>query len=244
MSQHSLGELLRLRTPPIAIAFVDSPPPGVARVDSSEPASCGYWRRAAAGEVFFTLADDHKGCPVGAHTHHVEVTSSEQGELMGLVETMVGLSYLKMEDVPRIARRPTPLRAAVYGPLARLPIPPDVVLVRGTARQLMLLAEAAEHAGVAGASPAMGRPTCAALPEAMNASRTAISFGCVGNRVYTGAADEEAYFAFAGEHLEAIERSLATIVRANEALYDFHQSRNNRRSTSSTASVRGIDQCV
>jgi hypothetical protein len=29
-----------------------------------EPAGCGYWRRAAEGEVFYTVADDHKGCPV------------------------------------------------------------------------------------------------------------------------------------------------------------------------------------
>ena len=225
MSRTSLAELLGLRTAPIAIAFVDSPPPGIARVNAAEPAGCGYWRRAAAGEVFFTLADDHKGCPVGAHTHHVQLTSSEQAELMGLVSTMVGMSYLKMEDVPKIARRSTPLQAAVYGPLSRLPIRPDVVLVRGTARQLMLLAEAAEHAGIAGASPAMGRPTCAALPEALNASRTAVSFGCVGNRVYTGAPDEEGYYAIPGQHVAAMERSLATIVRANDALEEFHQSR-------------------
>ena len=89
----------------MAIAFVETPPPGVRRVSSPEPAGCGYWRRAAAGEVFFTLADDHKRCPVGAHTHHVVLTSSEQDELMGLVKTMVELSYLKMEDVPKIARR-------------------------------------------------------------------------------------------------------------------------------------------
>jgi uncharacterized protein (DUF169 family) len=225
MSQNSLADLLKLQTPPIAIAFVDTPPADVARVAAPEPAGCGYWRRAAAGEVFFTLADDHKQCPVGAHTHHVPLTSSEQDELMGLVHTMVGLSYLRMEDVPKIARRATPLQAAVYGPLSRLPIPADVVLVRGTARQLMLLAEAAEHAGIAGASPAMGRPTCAALPEAINTSRTAVSFGCVGNRVYTGAADEEAYFAIPGRHVAAIERSLATIVGANEALEQFHRAR-------------------
>ena len=126
------------------------------RVAASEPAGCGYWRRAAAGEVFFTVADDHKRCPVGAHTHHVPLTSAEQDELMGLVKTMVDLSYLKMEDVPKIPRRQTPLQAAVYSPLSRAPIPPDVVLVRGNARQLMLLAEAAENAGVAGAAPGHG----------------------------------------------------------------------------------------
>jgi uncharacterized protein (DUF169 family) len=225
MSQSQLAELLQLRVPPVAIAFVDAPPADVRRVSSPEPAGCGYWRRAAEGEVFFTLAEDHKRCPVGAHTHHVPLSSSEQDELMALVKTMVDLSYLKMEDVPKIAQRATPLQAAVYSPLTLAPIAPDVVLVRGTPRQLMLLAEAAESAGVSGAAPTMGRPTCAVLPESINAARTAASFGCVGNRVYTGATDSEAYFAIPGQHLAALEASLATIVRANQALEQFHQAR-------------------
>lgn len=225
MSGNALAELLQLETSPVAISFVDTPPPGVARVSTPEPAGCGYWRRAAAGEVFFTTADDHKRCPVGAHTHHVPLTASEQDELMALVKTMVDLSYLRMEDVPKIARRSTPLQTVVYAPLRLAPIRPDVVLVRGNSRQLMLLAEAAEHAGVAGATPAMGRPTCAVVPESMNASRTAVTFGCVGNRVYTRATDGDAYFAIPGEHLTAIEGSLATIVRANHELEKFHRTR-------------------
>lgn len=225
MAESSLAELLQLESVPVAIAFVDTPPAGVPRVSSAEPASCGYWRRAAAGEVFFTIADDHKRCPVGAHTHHVSLSEAEQDELMGLVRTMVDLSYLKMEDVPQIPRRNAPLRAAVYSPLSRAPIPPDVVLVRGNARQLMLLAEAAHSASVAGAAPPMGRPTCAVLPEAINANRTAVSFGCVGNRVYTGAADTDAYFAIPGHLLDAMQRSLEIIVRANGELEKFHQSR-------------------
>ena len=225
MSQSQLAELLQLRVPPVAVAFVDAPPAGVPRVSSPEPAGCGYWRRAAEGEIFFTLAEDHKRCPVGAHTHHVSLSTSEQDELMALVTTMVDLSYLKMEDVPKIARRATPLRAAVYSPLTLAPITPDVVLVRGTPRQLMLLTEAAESAGVSGAAPTMGRPTCAVLPESINAARTATSFGCVGNRVYTGAADSEAYFAIPGQHLATLEAGLATIVRANQALEQFHRAR-------------------
>jgi hypothetical protein len=111
MPDNSLTDLLQLETPPVAIAFVDAAPAGVARVATPEPAGCGYWRRAAAGEVFFTTTDDHKGCPVGAHTHNVPLTADEEGALMGLVQTMVGLSYLKMEEVPRFPgdrRRSTP----------------------------------------------------------------------------------------------------------------------------------------
>ena len=94
----------------------------------------------------------------------------------GAAETMVALSYLKMEEFPNIPTRRTPLRVAVYAPLASAPVPPDVVLVRGNAQQLMLLSQAAELAGVDGTDASMGRPTCALLLHAINSSRTAASF--------------------------------------------------------------------
>lgn len=225
MSRTPLAALLRLSTEPIAITFADAAPAGVPHVEAMEPAGCGYWRRAAAGEVFYTVADDHKGCPVGAHTHNVPLTASDQEALAGLVQTMVGLSYLRMEEVPQIPARTTPLQVAVYAPLADTPAPPDVVLVRGNAKQLMLLAEASLAAGVSPTGPALGRPTCSVLPEAINSGRTAASFGCIGNRVYTGADDTEAYFAIPGTHLAAVEAQLAVILRANDALEEFHRSR-------------------
>jgi uncharacterized protein (DUF169 family) len=221
----SLEQLLSLTSSPVAIAFVDKVPAGIAHVSAVEPAGCGYWRRAAAGEVFYTTADDHKSCPVGAHTHAVPLSAADKADLMGFVETMVGLQYLKMEEVPQIPTRKTPLRVAVYAPLKAAAISPDVVLVRGNARQLMLLAEAAQAAGVAGAGQAIGRPTCAVVPEAINANRTATSFGCIGNRVYTGAADEEAYFAIPGGQLRAVEEKLTVIVDANNELEEFHRAR-------------------
>ena len=225
MSQPSIARLLNLDSTPIAIAFVEQAPAGVKHVGAAEPAGCAYWRRAAEGEVFYTMADDHKRCPVGAHTHNVELTAAEQNELMALVGTMVGLQYLKMEEVPQIPTRKTPLQVAVYSPLDAAPVPPDVVLVRGNARQLMLLAEAAQSAGVAGSSPTMGRPTCAVLPEAINSDLTSASFGCIGNRVYTGAGDTDAYFAIPGNRLSAVHDKLAIVVRANDELEKFHRTR-------------------
>ena len=225
MSHPSIAKLLNLTSPPIAIAFLDAAPDGVKHSASQEAAGCGYWRRAAEGEVFYTVADDHKRCPIGAHTHNVPLTPDEQQELMSLVGTMVGLQYLKMEDVPKIPTRKSPLNVTVYSPLAAAPVHPDVVLVRGNARQLMLLSEAAESAGFAGTGPAMGRPTCAVLPEAINTHLTSASFGCVGNRVYTGAADTDAYFAIPGDRLAALEERLPVIIRATIVLEKFHQER-------------------
>lgn len=225
MPDTNLARLLGLSTAPVAISFVAEPPAGLARVAATEPAGCGYWRRASEGEAFYTVAADHKRCVIGAHTHNVPLSAGEQQELAGMLQTMVSLSYLKMAEVPSIPTRRTPLQVAVYAPLGTSPVPPDVVLVRGNARQLMLLSEAAQAAGVAGEGPALGRPTCAILPQALNSGKSAASFGCVGNRVYTGARDDEAYLAIPGAQLAAVEEKLAVIVQANEALEKFHRER-------------------
>ena len=223
MMRSSLAGLLALTSPPVAIAFVDAVPAGVPHVAAVEPASCGYWRRAADGEVFYTVADDHKGCPLGAHTHNVSLSPMDKEDLTILVQIMAGLEYLSMDEVRRIPTRKAPLEVAVYAPLDAAPVPPDVVLVRGNARQLMLLAEAAQATGLTGGT--MGRPTCAVVPEAINTGRTSTSFGCVGNRVHTGTRDDEAYFAIPGTHLRAVEEKLAVIVHANRELEKLHRSR-------------------
>ena len=225
MSPSPIDRLLDLSTPAVAIAFLPAAPAGVPHVSQSEAAGCGYWRRAAAGEVFHTTAPDHLNCPIGAHTHNVPMTAEQGQELQGLVQIMVGLQYLKMEDVAAIPQRQGTFGVVVYAPLAKSPCPPDVVLVRGSARQLMLLAEASGAAGVAGAGPTMGRPTCAVLPEAINSGKTSASFGCVGNRVYTGAGESEGYFAIPGHQLAAVEEKLAIIVAANAELAKFHEAR-------------------
>jgi uncharacterized protein (DUF169 family) len=89
----------------------------------------------------------------------------------------------------------------------------------------MLLAEAAHAAGVAATGATMGRPTCALLPATINTGRASASFGCVGNRVYTGADENDGYVAIPGSQLGAVESSLAVILRANEALEQFHRGR-------------------
>jgi uncharacterized protein (DUF169 family) len=69
-------------------------------------------------------------------------------ELEDVVGTMVGLQYIRMEEVATLPRRAEPFRFAVYAPLAQAPAPPEVALVRGRARQIMLVAEAPRGAGL------------------------------------------------------------------------------------------------
>jgi hypothetical protein len=177
----------------------------------------------AWAEVFTALKD---GAVDGVHVSAPSVLDGGMGPVVGqLVDTMVQLRYLKKEEIPAIPTRKTPLRHAVYAPLAQAPVPPDVVLVRGNARQLMLVAEAAEAAGVAGSAPTMGRPTCAVIPQAENSGHVSSSFGCIGNRVYTGAGDDEAYVAIPGAALARVVEALEVVVRANAELEKFHRAR-------------------
>jgi uncharacterized protein (DUF169 family) len=220
-----LQDLLGLKTPPVALTFRVSAPPGVPHVASAGPSGCTYWKRAAEGETFYTDAADHYHCPIGAYTHGIDLPPAQMQELQGVMGTMMSLGYLRGEEVPGIPRRQEPFGVAVYGPLADAAEPPDVVLVRGNARQLMLLEEAVEAAGISGPAPLTGRPTCAAIPLAMQTQRSVSSLGCIGNRVYTELPDDEFYYALPGKHLAAVADKLATIVNANAELEKYHRAR-------------------
>jgi uncharacterized protein (DUF169 family) len=220
-----LQDLLGLSLSPVAIAFQDSAPSGMRRVDSPAPAGCGYWRLAAGGDVFYTEASDHFTCPVGAHTHGIELPPEVAMNLNGLVNTMVEMQYLSLDEIPAIPRRRGAFGVALYAPLAAAPFEPNIVLVRGTVKQLMLLAEAAQSAGVAVGGATMGRPTCSILPETLESGAATASFGCIGNRVYTGLGDDEAYYAIPGSRVAEVVSRLAVIVEANNRLDRFHTSR-------------------
>ena len=221
----SFQQLLSLSLPPVAIAFRSTAPPGVPHVEAVGPAGCSYWKLAAEGKVFYTQAADYYNCPIGAYTHGVDLPAGTAAELQGLVETMVGLEYLRMEEVPNIPRRTAPFGVALYGPFPLAPFDPDVVLVRGRAKQVMLIAEAAHMAGIGSEVAARVRPTCAVLPETVQKARASISLGCIGNRVYTELGDDELYIALPGQKVFDVLSSLSTIITANRELERFHRGR-------------------
>jgi uncharacterized protein (DUF169 family) len=220
-----MTELLDLRTPPVAVTFAAAAPPGVPRVAKAGPAGCAYWKQAAEGAVFYTEAADHYNCPVGSYTHGVALPPERAADLEAVVGTMVSLQYIRMDEVAALPRRTEPLRIAVYAPLAEAPVPPDVVLVRGRARQIMLVAEAALAAGLAGDGAAMGRPACAMIPAVLGGPRGVTSLGCIGNRVYTGLGDDELYFTIPGPRVGDVVERLEAVLHANRELEGYHQGR-------------------
>ena len=221
-----LKQHLSLQLPAVAVAFCDEAPAGVARIADQQPASCSYWRLAAEeNRAFVTAASDHYGCPVGSHTHAVELPPDVKPELKRSLDLMVDLSYIKAEEIAGIPCRSTPFRFAVYAPLDQMPLEPDVVIVRGSVRQMMLIAESAEAANIATANATMGRPTCAMIPQALDSGKCVASFGCIGNRVYTGLGDDEGYFAIGRASLAPLVASLSVICNANSKLKAFHSAR-------------------
>ena len=218
-----LAELLGLERQPVAIAFREFAPEGVARIDTAAPSGCTYWKYAAEGRTFYTEASDHYGCPIGAHTHGIDLPAETAQELEGLVGTMVELEYIDMQEVSTIPRRAEPVGVVIYAPLSGADIEPDVVLVSGNAKQLMLLAEAAHSAGIDCAASMVGRPTCAAIPAVIESGRSATNLGCIGNRVYTGITDEELYFAINGAQIDRVVDRLKVIVNANRELEQYHR---------------------
>jgi uncharacterized protein (DUF169 family) len=221
--EEHLTRLLSLTRRPVAIAFRESPPAGVAALSGTQPSGCSFWRLAAAGQVFYTVPSDHYNCPVGSYTHNIPLPKEREPELMNTLSLMVNVGYLKMEEVPGIPRLATTPAVAIYAPLALTPVEPDAVLVSGTPARLMLLHEAATCASKT-PRPLLGRPTCMAIPAALSAG-VASSLGCIGNRVYTGITDDEFYTVIAGADLASVTSELDTITAANAALTEYHQGR-------------------
>jgi uncharacterized protein (DUF169 family) len=113
----------------------------------------------------------------------------------------------------------------LYGPLASVTAPPDVVLCWVTARQAMLCNEAMGTAAWTAGSPVMtGRPGCAALPLAVGQGSPAISFGCAGLRTFTGIDDGRLLIAVPGSALQSLVDALERTLDANAEMLALYEA--------------------
>ena len=140
-----------------------------------------------------------------------------------------------MPFIPVLEREP---KVVVYGPLASIPIPPDVVLLFVKADQTLILSEASQQLEN-GLPPALGRPACAIVPQAFNTGRTALSLGCCGARAYLDVlAPEVALYAIPGSKLDAFTERVAALASANALLTTFHTLRRKEVEAGKHPSVR------
>jgi len=225
--QDRVHTLLGLERPPIAVGFLDAPPPGVSPWRGGQvPAGCTFWREAQQGSVFYTVPSDHYNCAVGSYTHGIPLPIARAAELEQTVQFMVGNGYLRMEEVPGIPTlKETPAFVA-YGPAAANAFPADLVIVAARPAQAMLLYEAALSAGAGSAlMSTLGRPSCAVLPLTLGTGSAALSFGCKGNRTFTGLPDDELYLCVPGEKWDAVAERLEGILAANEAMESCYRAK-------------------
>jgi uncharacterized protein (DUF169 family) len=222
---------VKLARRPVSVSFLDSVPTNLARFSGTEPSGCSFWRLAAAdGGVFYTLPENHFNCAVGAYTHNIALSPEREKETEQTLKMMFDLGYVKPEEVPQIPRLAKAPVAIVYAPLGESPVDPDVVLFACKPSAAMLLNEAAGRAGVGSGIPALGRPTCMALPATLQHG-SILSLGCMGNRVYTGLGEDEMYLVLRGKDLTAVADALEVITSANAALNEYAQGRRSQLAT-------------
>ncbi len=227
--ENKMQQLLSSSRRPVAIAFLDAVPEGIARFEGSEPSSCSYWRLAAAGKTFYTLPSDHWNCPIGGYTHNT-LTPERMPELQQVLNLMGEIGYVRMEEIPGVFHMDKAPAAIAYGPLGEFPLAPSVVLASGRPGRVMMLQEAALRAGAMSTLPLLGRPTCMAIPAALS-NGSVTSSGCIGNRVYTDIGEDELYVTLRGADLERIAGEIDTIESANRTLTNYHQERRSALST-------------
>jgi uncharacterized protein (DUF169 family) len=221
--EEKIHGMLGVSRRPVAIAFLDAPPEGVAKFEGEQPSTCSFWRIAAAGRTFYTVPSDHLNCPIGAYTHD-SLPADRMPELQQTLTLMSDIGYIKMEEIPGVFHLETAPQAVVYAPLGDAPVAPSVVLVSGKPGRVMMLSEAATRAGVASSLPLLGRPTCMAIPASL-ANGAVLSAGCIGNRVYTEIGEDELYVVLRGSDLEKIAAEIDTIQSANQTLTQYHEDR-------------------
>jgi uncharacterized protein (DUF169 family) len=221
---NSFTEHLHLTRPPVAVCFADSLPKGVEAWSGHSPAGCRFWQEAAT-RVFATSAVDHSLCSIGQYTHNLDMSPASGIDLQDALKVFADLSYVREQDLPMIPVLASKPGYVVYGPLAEIPLDPDVVLLFVRADQTLILSEASQQLEN-GLPPAMGRPACAVIPQARNTGRSALSLGCCGARAYLDVLSPEvALYAIPGQTLAAFAERIAALSKANEILMKFHQIR-------------------
>jgi uncharacterized protein (DUF169 family) len=225
-----IGSLVKPARRPVAVAFLQEAPAGVKKFEGTEPSGCSFWRLAASGAVFYTVPENHFNCAVGAYTHNIALSPEREQETAQTLKMMFDLGYVKPEEVPQIPRLAKAPAAIVYASLGDTPVAPDVVLFACKPAAAMLLKEAANRAGVESGVPALGRPTCMALPASLQHGAI-LSLGCMGNRVYTGLGEDELYVVLRGKDVPAVAEALRVILNANTALNEYAKGRRAQLAT-------------
>jgi uncharacterized protein (DUF169 family) len=222
----SLSRKLKLDHTPIAIAFLEAPPPGIRHYEDAVPSACTFWK-AAESRLFYTTAEDHYNCPIGAITQGFPIPQPVADNARSLVEMMGKISYLDAAEAANVPVVEKQHKVVVYGPLEDFgEIQPDVVLLICTPFQAMKVSEAGGIAawGTGERSRTLGRPACAAIPSSLKSGATTISMACMGARTFAAIREEELLVAIPASALARLQSHLPLILDANLSMKQFYET--------------------
>ena len=209
----ALSDALALNVPPLAITFTDTAPADVSPFDEPMPealpdgrtgrvpAGCVFWMRGTA-RTFSTVAEDHGNCSVGSYTHGFKTLDEISGN--SDVAALLDSGWVTMDVVPQIPTVSEKPGTVLYGPLHETSVDPDVVLLRVTGKQLMVLHDAIPEMRIE------GKPQCHIIAIAKEQGAPAASVGCALSRVRTGMSAHEMTCALPASSLPEV---VATIQR-------------------------------
>jgi uncharacterized protein (DUF169 family) len=221
---------LGLKNRPVAVKFMAKPPAQVAKFEGAEPSSCAYWRLAAGGRTFYTVASDHYNCAVVGYTHNVSLPPEPRD---GAASDAFLHDRARLHPDGRSAGNSALGRNARRGHLftTRRRAP-------RSGRRHLRGARGANHVSPASRSERRARVAISDAREvhahgapASLANGTAMSSGCIANRAYTDLGEGELYAVVRGRDLGAIADKLKEIATANAKLSEYHRSRRQEIST-------------
>ena len=207
----SLTNTLGLSSPPIAIEIFSDVPQDVKPFAGPKPApapdgrtgpvpaGCVFWTKAI-DRSFSTVASDHANCSVGTLVHGFAGLDEVAGN--SDVAALLDSGWVTMEQVPQIPTVHEKTGSVTYSPLADSAVAPDVVLIRITAAQLMVMADAVPGLRIG------GKPQCHVVALAKEEGEVAASLGCTLSRTRTAQSIDEVTCAIPGSRLAEVVRGV------------------------------------
>jgi len=211
-----LKTLLGLKGSPVAVKLVQSRgdiPAGVPEL-KEKVRHCEMVQKARNGDVFYATRDQH-ACAGGAGALGI----METPEKIKTGEFYFGLGRFKTLDsakktmaaVPRTGKN---FVASMYAPLEKASFEPDVIVIIGTPKQLLKIAQSnIYHEGGRNVASFSGiQSLCAdAVAAPYNTGELNATFGCDGSRKYAKIADEELIVGIPAAKLESVVEALEKI---------------------------------
>ena len=230
---NNLIRKLKLVHAPVAIAFLEDTPPEIRHYGEAAPSACTFWK-AAERALFYTTAEDHYNCPIGAITQGFQIPQPVADQALSLIGMMGKLSYLEAAESDKVPVVEKKHNIVVYGPLKDFgEIQPDVVLLICTPLQAMMVSEASGTASWASGEQnrTLGRPACAAIPSSLKSGATTVSMACMGARTFAAIKEEELLVAIPASALPKLESQLPIILDANVSMKQFYETHKSNFAT-------------